>query len=162
MFSYIGGKIKTLAVTICIVGMLASLAFAIVLWSHHDEYDYVTRTYSNTIWQGIGVLIGGCAGSWTGCFCLYGFGELIEETALNRQINEKILKQLGMGTEKEPESASTVRDVPVAFSRERKPEGTIRARNVATGSSSGGWVCKACGTRNLSGDVMCKDCGLYK
>lgn len=148
MFDDIGGKIKTLAMVICAVGAIASIICGLAM-------------FDDSFLIGLVIIVAGCLGSWTGCFCLYGFGELIEETARNREINRLILLHL-QGNKEGASRGSEVRDVPVAFSRERKPEGAIRARNVATGSSSGGWVCKACGTRNLSGDVMCKDCGLYK
>lgn len=94
MFDNIGGKIKTLAMVLCVIGMIVSLVFAIVLWSQNDEYNYVTRTYSNTIPAGFGVLVGGCIASWIGSFFMYGFGELIEETTMNRVYNEKIYKLL--------------------------------------------------------------------
>lgn len=162
MFDNIGGKIKSLATIICVVGMVASLIAAIGLWEQHDQYNSLTRTYSNTIWDGICVLLGGCIGSWTGCFCLYGFGELIDETTLTRQINQQILQRLSASEDKTGRSAEPVRDVPVAFSNERRSEGAIRAHSLSTGSSTGGWICKKCGTRNGTGDISCKDCGAYK
>ena len=148
MFDNIGGKIKTLALVICAAGAIASVICGLAM-------------FDDSFLLGLLIIVAGCLGSWTGSFCLYGFGELIEETARNREINRLILMHL-QGNKEGHARGPEVRDVPVAFIREQKTEGAIRARNVAAGSSSGGWVCKACGTRNLGGDVMCKDCGLYK
>ena len=156
MFDNIGGKIKTLAVVVCVVGMIASLIFAIVLWSM-DSY----RT--PTIALGFGVLIGGCVVSWVGSFFTYGFGELIEETTLNRQINQLILQQLSNAGAKENSSAAPVKEIPVAFAD--STQRATRSSNVAPVRSSvpsGDWTCKMCGTRNRSTEISCRDCGAYK
>lgn len=153
MFDNIGGKIKTLAVVVCVVGMIASLIFAIVLWSM-DSY----RT--PTVALGFGVLIGGCVVSWVGSFFSYGFGELIEETTLNRQINQQILQRLGHDGGKETEKPVVAQDVPVAFSRERAPQ--RYARTVAPQNIAERWKCAKCGTMNDRATIMCKDCGTYK
>ena len=87
MFDNIGGKIKKLAEILCWVGIIASLVLAIVLWAGNS---YRTPTIA----LGFGVLVGGAIGFWVGSFFMYGFGELIEETTRNRQLNAEILKQL--------------------------------------------------------------------
>jgi hypothetical protein len=47
----------------------------------------------------IGIVIGGSAIgfllAWIGSFFLYGYGQLIEDTEINRKTNQKILAQLG-------------------------------------------------------------------
>ena len=161
MFDNIGGKIKNLAVAICVFGMIASLVFAIVLWSHHDEYEYATRTYSNTIGVGIAVLVGGAIGSWVGSFFMYGFGELIEETTRNRQINEEILRAL-IKRNSEPNAEKKGNDVPVAFSNNTSTRSLSQVAPLRAGVGSSGWTCKKCGTRNGNYDISCKDCGNYK
>ena len=147
MFDNIGGKIKTLAMVICVIGIIASIICAIALWAQNSRY-------SLTIALGFGVLVGGCVGSWVGSFFMYGFGELIEETTRNREINDQILRLLSVQNAP-TDSKPFVRDVPVAFSQSSARNNTKPLRDT-----QGGWVCKACGSRNSSGDVMCKDCGL--
>ena len=155
MFDDIGGKIKNLATVICVVGIIASVILAIALWSQNDKYN-------PTVALGFGVLIGGCVGSWVGSFFMYGFGELIDETTRNREISQQILLKLSASNDEKP-TVSNVRDVPVAFSGDRVSSGALRAHAVATSSSStSGWVCKNCGTRNVTGDMLCKGCGNYK
>ena len=163
MFDNIGGKIKALATVLCVIGMIVSLVFAIVLWSQNNEYNYVTRAYSNTISIGFGVLVGGCVASWVGSFFMYGFGELIDETTLNRQINQQILQRLDRAKTEENSSSTLVRDVPVAFAN--STQRATRLGDVApvrSGVTSDGWTCKKCGTRNRVSDISCKDCGAYK
>lgn len=88
MLDNIGGKIKTLAVVVCIIGMIASVIGAFVIWGMHDS------RYNPTIWLGFIVLLAGCLGSWIGSFFTYGFGQLIEsneeEVALLRRIDNQI------------------------------------------------------------------------
>ena len=152
MFDNIGGKIKTLAAVLCYIGIIASLMIAIVLWTQNSYHNA-------TVALGFGVLIGGCIGSWVGSFFMYGFGELIEETTLTRQINQQILQRLGGADEKERSGSAPVRDVPVAFTN---PTRQSKVAPIHTTVTSGGWMCKKCGTRNGSNDISCKDCGAYK
>lgn len=154
MFDHIGGKIKKLAVLISVIGIAASVIAAIALWTQNS---YRTPTIA----LGFGVLVGGCIGSWVGSFFMYGFGELIEETTRTREISQMILQQMkSVNEERAPSSAS--RDVPVAFSSERRTDGALRAHALSASSSANGWICKKCGTRNGSRDISCKDCGAYK
>ena len=71
MFENIGEKIKMVAVISFLLGALASIIAAIVL--------FVLKLV------GIGflVLIGGPIASWLSCIALYGFGELIVATSCN-------------------------------------------------------------------------------
>lgn len=78
MFSNIGGKIKGLAVVICILGIAASVLGGIALISANSRYN-------PTATAGWIVLIAGSLGSWIGSFTLYGFGELIEKTCENNE-----------------------------------------------------------------------------
>ena len=153
MFDRIGDKIKTLAVICCGLGMVLSVICAIVLWSGNS--------YRNpTVALGIGVLVGGCLASWIGSFFTYGFGELIEETRRNREINQQILNHLNAQQGKDGAPGSPARDVPVAFSGSRAPGSRHEVKPLT--DTREGWVCKYCGTRNVNSDLMCKDCGIYK
>lgn len=153
MFDRIGGKIKTLAVIGFVCGVLLSLISAIMLWT--------ANSYRNpTVLAGIGVLLGGCLASWIGSFFTYGFGELIEETSRNREINQQILNHLNAQQGKDGAPGSPARDVPVAFSDSRAPGSRHEVKPLT--DTREGWVCKSCGTRNVNSDLMCRDCGKYK
>lgn len=71
MFSNIGGKIKTLAMVLTCIGIIASVSAGISMLATGDE-DLVL----------IGILIAafGSIVSWVSSFVLYGFGQLIENT----------------------------------------------------------------------------------
>lgn len=158
MFDNIGGKIKTLAVVVCVVGMIASLIFAIVLWSM-DSY----RT--PTIALGFGVLIGGCVASWVGSFFMYGFGQLIEDTGAIRKALEKPNECVREKTAAVPvennKESSQKKTMPVAFSKPA-PTNDISLAYAEKGVGTNGWVCKKCNTKNVAYDRYCKNCGEYK
>jgi len=66
MFKNVGEKIKGMAVFLNILGLLAAVIGAIVLWN--NQYDF---------WIGLLVFVLGILTSWFVSFILYGFGELI-------------------------------------------------------------------------------------
>ncbi len=68
MFDNIGQKIKTLAMVVCYIGIVASVLIGLTMLVSDDPLN--------------GLLIGGLGalGSWVGSFALYGFGQLIENT----------------------------------------------------------------------------------
>lgn len=66
-FENIGGKIKTLAVIITVVGIGVSVFCGIFMLSKHAGYGLLT-------------IIAGSLVSWISSFFMYGFGELIEKT----------------------------------------------------------------------------------
>ena len=89
MFNNIGGKIKTLAVVLCIIGMVASLITALVLWSQSSYRSDNTAA-------GLLTLVGGCLVSWVSSFFTYGFGQLIEYAkSIDEKLNGVPAKQAG-------------------------------------------------------------------
>ena len=155
MFDNIGGKIKNLATVICVVGIIASVILAIVLWSQNDRYN-------PTVALGFGVLIGGCVGSWVGSFFMYGFGELIEETTRNRQINEEIMKKLSQKEKIADESkenmqnqSSHLENLLHQISQQEKSENKF-------GSRARAWQCAKCLAYNGSALESCHYCGKKK
>ena len=69
VFDDIGGKIKTLAKVLTVIGIAASIILGLVL-------------ISDVPWLGVGIIVFGSLFSWIGSFLLYGFGELIDNTAV--------------------------------------------------------------------------------
>ena len=74
MFNDIGKKLKGLALTMCILGIIASIAVGVVLIIIGIEEESI-------IWLfGIILIIFGSIASWISSWLLYGFGELIDKT----------------------------------------------------------------------------------
>ncbi len=71
MWNNIGGKLKGLAKVGCWLGIIGSVIYAIVLWSHNSRYQ-------STILIGFLYLIVGCLISWIGSWAMYGLGLVVE------------------------------------------------------------------------------------
>lgn len=82
MFDNIGGKIKGASVTICVIGIIASLC-AGFFFLRED------------LFLGVVIMIAGSLVSWLGSFFSYGFGQLIE----NSDIIAKTIKRENMKNE---------------------------------------------------------------
>ena len=156
MFDDIGGKIKTLAVVLCVIGIILSVISAIALWAQNDTSSYYNP--HPTILLGFGVLIGGCLGSWLGSFFMYGFGQLIETTEENNQYLAQISRQLSKPNT--DAAASSSDSTPRAYTPSYSNSNASLSH--VTRVSGDGWVCKKCGTRNSSSADYCKDCGTYR
>lgn len=70
MFNNIGGKIKIVAMTLCIIESVISAILGLVL----------IVVDKSTIATGILLIIVGPLLAWLGSFLLYGFGQLIENS----------------------------------------------------------------------------------
>ena len=84
MFNNIGGKIKTLAKVLCIIGIVLSIIWGLIAMSlnaialsHGNDNEFVIVLAAFFI----GIFVAAIGGllSWIGSFCLYGFGELIDK-----------------------------------------------------------------------------------
>ncbi len=75
MFKNIGGKIKTLASVIAWLGIISSVI---------GGFGYMTID-EDFIFGGIIIVVAGSITSWIGSFVLYGFGELVENSAIIAQ-----------------------------------------------------------------------------
>lgn len=84
MFSNIGGKIKTLARIICVLGIVISIFGGLILIIQGASYHESSLTVT-----GVLVLFVGTIGSWIGSFFAYGFGELIENTTVIAELAAK-------------------------------------------------------------------------
>lgn len=76
MYNNIGGKIKVLAKVIAYIGIGISIIYGLILMVSISWL----RSGMGSI-PGLLVILLGSLGSWIGSFILYGFGELIENTA---------------------------------------------------------------------------------
>ena len=79
MYNNIGNKIKTLAQIVAFVEIILSVIIGLVL------------LFQEIIGFGLIILIFGPLIAWISSWLLYGFGELIESTEENKDINTKLL-----------------------------------------------------------------------
>ena len=98
MFNNIGRKIKTLAKVLCWLGIIASVisGIAMVLTGVAFNSASVVRGYSATVDAelggaaavvgGIVMMVVGSLVSWIGSFCMYGFGQLVENSDIRTRV----------------------------------------------------------------------------
>lgn len=94
------------------------------------------------IW-GLLVIAGGIAVAYISALFMAGFGELIESTTENKQINAKILYQIERSNGHSDQNPMPAPGYPVP-----------PAPNT--------WICTRCGTTNSTNHAMCKTCGQYR
>ena len=145
MFDDIGGKIKGLAVILCVLGIILSVILGIVCWTLPTGYRYSNPMAG--FWPGLAVIVGGCLGSWIGSFFMYGFGQLIEDT----QESRALLYQMSLDQGRQG-SKHTADDRPIS----------TPVPDVPVNRSGSEWRCSKCGHKNGSLDQFCKDCGTYR
>ena len=147
MFKNIGGKIKTLAKVLFIISVIVfalSAAVAAIYVGRMTAYSCGGYAYHSSsrngvagFFAGLGTFIVGAGVgfliSWIGSFFMYGLGQLIEDTEINRKTNQEILKKLQSAPE-----------------QPKAPE------------QPAGWVCAKCGTVNTDESNFCYNCGTRK
>lgn len=92
MFDNIGSKIKSLARIITWIGIIGSVILGIIQISNGSRYS--SYGGSPLIWSGLGTIVIGSLAAWISSFILYGFGELIENSARIADQNDQIVSQL--------------------------------------------------------------------
>lgn len=138
MFENIGGKIKGLAKVTCWIGIVASVILGIILIAA-DEDLVLTGIITAAI---------GAVASWVSSFVLYGFGQLVENSDRVVYYAHKSVhpSHTGQSTQTTGYSLSEM----------------AKNREQGTTKSTGGWYCQACGTKNDTHALLCKDCGKYR
>lgn len=86
MFDNIGGKIKSITKTVCIVNIIACIIIGIVLMT---QVGFLL---------GLAFLFFGASLLWQSCLTMYGFGQLIENTdrlakAASAEENKQIMRE---------------------------------------------------------------------
>jgi len=164
VFNNIGRKIKTLAVVLfwimMILGVLGSLIGGISMIATTGRYDDTGVVF------GILIIIFGSGFaflfSWIGSFFMYGFGQLIDDSEINRQTNQQILRKLESGsapTAPNPEPYRSTTN-PEGFRPAYRPAAPVPpTAPVRPAAPSGGWYCKKCGMKNEGTAKFCLRCG---
>ena len=78
MFENIGGKIKTSAKVLCTLNIISSIAFSIAMFVLADSYWRISEYF---ITVGVSTLILGPITAVISSYLIYGFGELVENSA---------------------------------------------------------------------------------
>ena len=83
MFNNIGRKIKTLAKVLCWLGIIASVisGIAMVLTGVDAELGGAAAVVGGIVMMVVGSLV-----SWIGSFCMYGFGQLVENSDIRTRV----------------------------------------------------------------------------
>lgn len=155
MFDNIGGKIKTWAQILCILGITGAVIGAIATLMQSNYYHV-------TILESVLILGLGSLGSWVGSFITYGFGELIENTTKIHEDNIELQKMLTL----------IGRDSDKAETQENEEDPTVNSDaypgNVPKEASSEIYevdrsankiVCPVCGKIQKSDRELCWNCG---
>ena len=148
MFENAGGKIKTLAATFFVFGIIGSIICAIVFGKTPDRYGDPQFNFLSFIL----ILAAGGLGSFISCLFLYTFGDIAENVQAIASATAETAKRI-----KALEDTPKTPPVPAS-----KPVGYFNSNAAATGSGNQRWVCKKCGTKNDMSSMYCKDCGEYR
>ena len=127
MYKNIGEKIEALAATICIITAAASVITGIVLIVNH------------AVLIGILIAVFGPLLAWLASFFMYGFGQLIEDTAAIRAHTSYLVSQATPDIDPQAKTAAESRKI----------------------IQQGGWTCK-CGCVNYDYTSTCPSCGAKK
>ena len=85
MFSNIGNKIKGLAITLTVLGIITSIIYGIIVASTASELSGFAKNAG--VIGGLLIIVVGSVLSWIGSLVLYGFGQLVESA---QNIEKKI------------------------------------------------------------------------
>ena len=158
MFKNIGRKIKMLALVLfwieLVIGVLAALGGGILVIILEGRYDTLM------ILLGVAIIVIGSGlvflFAWIGSFFMYGLGQLIDDTEINRKTNQQILEKLNdRPTEKAP-VVNARRAEPVVDTTPAEPVVETPVPPVTS------WVCPKCGNSNDLSAHFCINCGTRK
>ena len=148
MFDNIGGKIKVLAVTFTIIGMVMSIIYGLIIISETDSA------------AGLIVMLVGCLFSWIGSFTLYGLGHLIENTDIlveqGRHDRPLYTRNTTGYLHRCPECGNMISEEPCEYcSSVQKLKAAENGRIFTEQMVS----CPTCGAVQKSGRSFCYKCG---
>ena len=106
MYRNVGLTIKTIAQTVCIIGIAVSLVLAVVFYRNQIENiqnatkDVYEKTRDIAILKSMLIVILGVFTSYFGCIILAGFGELVNDTHIIAEMSIEISESLEKNNEK--------------------------------------------------------------
>ena len=175
MFNHAGRKIRIwaiLAFVLCVCAFVFGGVYYIL-----SAYAMGAGIGFMQIALGCGIIIGGILVSYLVTLFLVAFGELVESTTCNMELNEQILEKL---EKKEKEEAAAVRTYPAPAQSvvpapvqpvtpapaqpviAEQPAAPAVEPPVTPVVNPAYWFCTACGTKNDAESAFCTNCGKEK
>ena len=159
MYNNIGSKVKGLAIFGLIIGILGSLAGAIVMWA-------VGLTGA-----GFGTLIGGCLSAWIGSWVIYCIGDTNVKTTEMQEIIAGLDRKANKQAKETAKLKETVVQKDEAQQTEQKPIQPMIRKKVIGGMEIPEYAtairiaedkeqCTFCGEMQKAGRSVCWNCGV--
>ncbi len=146
-----GSKIKAWVKFMFVIGLIATLVFAIVFGrTAPDRYGDTEFHFGKFV--GIGA--GGILGSYTTCLFLYAIGEIVCHLKTIADAQAALAAEKKPVREKTPEPALTH-----AWT---SSSGQSTYAKAANSSLDGSWTCRNCGKKNQKNDAYCQACSEEK
>ena len=149
IFSNPGRRIKGCAKALFVVEIMIAIIGGIAMIASDDDMFLLAL---------LTVAIGIAAGFVTALF-LYAFGELVESTQENRDINRQILLTLGGNA---PQAPQAPQHAPQYAPQQSAPAAPRPAPVPSGDTTPGVWYCRACGNATSNAYATCTQCGLPK
>ena len=153
IFSNPGRRIKNWAKVLYVIEIIAAVIGGIAMIAADDDMFLF-----GLLTAAVGIL----AAFITALF-LYAFGELVESSQENRDINRQILHTLGGNAPQAPQQAPQY--APQYAPQQSAPAAPQRVRPtpVPSGDTTPGvWYCRSCGNATSNAYATCTQCGLPK
>lgn len=153
IFSNPGRRIKNWAKVLYVIEIIAAVIGGIAMIAADDDMFLF-----GLLTAAVGIL----AAFITALF-LYAFGELVESSQENRDINRQILLTLGGNAPQAPQQAPQY--APQYAPQQSAPAAPQRVRPtpVPSGDTTPGvWYCRSCGNATSNSYSTCTQCGLPK
>ena len=149
IFSNPGRRIKGCAKALFVVEIMIAIIGGIAMIASDDDMFLLAL---------LTVTIGIAAGFVTALF-LYAFGELVESSQENRDINRQILQSLGGSAPQAPQAPQYAPQ----YAPQQSVPAAPRPAPVPSGDTTPGvWYCRACGNATSNAYATCTQCGLPK
>lgn len=155
IFSNPGRRIKGWAKALFVIGIVAAVISFIAMVAMDDDLFL-----AGLLTAGISVFA-----AFISSLFLYAFGELVESSQENRDINRQILLTLGGNA---PQAPQAPQHAPQYAPRQNTPVQSAapaapRPAPVPSGDTTPGvWYCRACGNATSNAYATCTQCGLPK
>ena len=149
IFSNPGRRIKGCAKALFVVEIIIAVIGGIAMIASDDDMFLLAL---------LTVAIGIAAGFVTALF-LYAFGELVESSQENRDINRQILLTLGGNAPQAPQAPQYAPQ----YAPQQSAPAAPRPAPVPSGDTTPGvWYCRSCGNATSNAYATCTQCGLPK